>query len=144
MMILPEKKKKIPKPTKAEIERCIHPPKKKQTRQKRDRDLIQPVSTDISKRFATNVLALAKYQNITVSHMEHECGLGTGYLAQYRSGQFKRGIPLDIAWKLAEKVGKDLIDLCTNDYHNVRWETRFRREETDVQRMKEELSSLQW
>jgi hypothetical protein len=144
-MILPEKKtKKIKPPTKEEVEKYIHPPKKKQTRKKRDRDLVQPVSTDISKRFAVNVLALAKYQNITVSHMEHECGLGTGYLAQYRSGQFKRGIPLDIAWKLAEKVGKDLIDLCTNDYHNIRWKARYDREMNDVEQMKRELADLQW
>ena len=137
-----EKKRKIKPPTKEEVERCIHPPKKKQKPKPKPKP--EPPKNDYSKVFATNILAIAKYKDINVGQMELKVGLGVGYLAQYRSGHFKRGIPLDMAIELAEMVGKDLIDLYTNDYHNIRWKARYDREMNDVEQMKRELSSLQW
>lgn len=115
------------------------PEKKK----RKPREKKEPELQVASIRFCTNVLSLAHYQGKNIGKMEVECGLGgKGYLAQYRKGKFMRGIPLDIAFNLAEFVGKDVDDLIRNDYTNMRNKDRVRRVKLDTERMKKELSGL--
>lgn len=93
---------------------------------------------EVSIKFAENVLFICRTNpDRKISGVESAVGFKPGYIAQYASGHFQRGLPIDKACQIADYLGENVYDLMTKNYRledAVKWQREHDRSVDEIKR----------